>query len=311
MIDLPKNIRYPFIIYDIFGYLLPGLVFCVLLLLTSDIPLVIHKASIGVLPEGFSSKSATAYDDRTTTLLQRKAAALDSLHSNARSTYDSLRNVRVISSVDKALEGSPFRFTLFIGYLHKSPWFVSLFCLLVAYVSGHILSTASSYFLERVLVEKILFLPGDNMFRTEEKIFWLFNAYRRSYPSSFIEPFKNRFELNIGLEWGNVTARERYWLCFHYIKEHSPEALLRVMHFLNLYGFARNLSMAFLSTSGMIAAILYFSGAEFGVDTIVLLLAYVVVAIGLFWNYLKLLRRHNDEIFRSFYIITKGYRVPI
>lgn len=245
------NLTIPFTLYDFFGYLLPGIIFWMLLILSADITylfteilLTDHKISIELHFKVFT----------------------DAEH-----------------------------------FFQKSPWFVSGSAILISYISGHFISTISSFFGERLFVENIIKYPASNLFESNEPGFWnkVFEKYSRSYSKEFQEEYKKRFALIFKIT--NPTPNDLFWISFEYIAQFCPNAFARSMHFLNLYGFNRNISYAFI-LSGIFSFVILCSINREYYWVIPGLL--IVLSIPFYWNYLKLLRRLNDEVFRAFFMHT-------
>ena len=176
--------------------------------------------------------------------------------------------------------------------LEASPITSFILSIIIAYVIGHVLSSLSSFVLERFIVELWLKWPAVNLFSHKSNAY-LFKKYRRPYNSSFqdvfVSTFKKRFDI------AEPMPHELFWLSFEEIALRAPAAFARTTHFLNLYGFSRTLSLAFF-----IAALF---NSLFSVKLAIL---YLIISVLLFWNYLKLLRRLNDEVFRAFYTVETG-----
>jgi hypothetical protein len=218
-------------------------------------------------------------------------------------TYDA--NKAVISFI-KEIKGSEvellnnYTLNVLLRIMHDSPVFSLLMIIVFSYTLGHIISSISSLILERFFVEKILKYPTTNLFNENRYNCFLFSKYKRPYSKLFISRFNENFEsiFKISPQKDESTV---FWLCFEYIAHKCPSAYSRSIHFLNLYGYSRNLCMSFI-----IASIIIFS-IGFCNCTLILwqfIIVYIGVSLILFWNYLKLLRRLNDEVFRSFYAIS-------
>lgn len=173
-----------------------------------------------------------------------------------------------------------------------------------AYIAGHILSSLSSLFLERLVVERIFKFPADNLFRRSNKPmsiwkrYW-FPKYRRPYNADFQKIFLATFTKRFNIE--QPQAHEIFWLSFEEISLRAPAAFARSTHFLNLYGFSRAMAMAFLLAAICLSLISTLS--DFSLPPL-LVISYLILSFLMFWNYLKLLRRLNDEVFRAFYTIS-------
>ena len=259
--DIPTVRKFPlsFVIYDLFGYLLPGLAFGALTLLSCDILRTIQ------LVEKY---------------IKRESLDLNSLYT--------------ISN--------------FINFLHRSPIFISILGLIFAYIIGHVIASFSSLILERWVVEPLLGYPTCNLFNLKKKswcVRWLFfMKYLKPYSEEFINAFRNEFENQFKLKLKHES--DIFWMTFEFVAQNCPVAFSRVSHFLSLYGFSRNLSMVFL-LSGLIL-----------IDNIsnhpiykYAILSYFAIAYFLFLNYLKLLRRLNDETYRAFLSYIATYKVQL
>jgi len=189
--------------------------------------------------------------------------------------------------------------------LHESPIFFSALALLIGYITGHVIAALSSLILERVFVEKYLQYPATNMFELEgkrslPKIF--FGKYQRGYSEDFRVGYKEKFERTFTIPFGNPN--DIFWLSFEFVAHNCPAALSRAVHFLNLYGFARNLSMTFVLGGVPLLVFLLFRvlpGIASTWFTLLVFVSFLLLALVFFWDYLKLLRRLNDEVYRGFY----------
>jgi hypothetical protein len=248
--EIPKfrTVQIPFTLYDFFGYLLPGITFGALMLLSFDVPKIIDVLTKKVIGN-FSIPNYT------------------------------------------------YLFRDFIALLHESPWFISVCTLLISYIVGHFLAALSSYFLEKLLVQSWLQYPTENMFELRgKKKRYLFRNFRRAYTLEFIDKFKFQFESYFKLPL--ASSNDTFWITFEFVAHNCPATFARSIHFLNLYGFSRNLSMTFL-TAGI--TLMYFEFTNMPTVHWMLVCCYFGISLILYWNYLKLLRRLNDEVYRGFY----------
>ncbi len=266
-----RYIKIPFTLYDLFGYLLPGLLFFALFPITYDFSKIIDIASEYIRTGN--------YCERNFLLLQ-------------------------------------IRDTLSI-----SPWLLLFYCILIAYLVGHVIAALSSLILERIFVEKFLKYPAANMFGIRKYQGWLenfifktinrirgwkhikkiiFSNYRRSYSEDFRESFEKTFKETFDLKVNDQS--DIFWLCFSFVGQNCPITFQRASHFLNLYGFTRNLSMMFFL---------------FGITMVILestnsipikwwlISIYLFLGLSFFWQYLKFFRRLNDEVYRGFVSFVK------
>lgn len=183
-----------------------------------------------------------------------------------------------------------------IKLFDKSPFFISVLAIVISYVLGHIISSLSSLLFERFIVRGLISYPADNMFQLRRRTHPFFRNYRRSYTEEFIQRFRQEFESQFRISLSD--AHDVFWITFEFVAHNTPSVFARSMYFLNLYGFSRNLSMAFLASA---VFLLSYEVTHSLTISWLLIGIYTVIAFTLFWNYLKLLRRLNDEVFRGFY----------
>ncbi len=168
----------------------------------------------------------------------------------------------------------------------------------IAYTLGHIISGLSSFILERLLLRHILKYPTTQMFKenddTSRLIKFFFPGYFRPYSKEFQEAVKKKIRtiFNINSEQDHDT----FWLSWSYICLHNPIAYRRSTHFLELYGFSRNMSMCFL----ILVTATWFPQWTDAMNGYVWSFGSFLAAWILFVNYTKLLRRLNDEVYRAF-----------
>lgn len=243
-----RKVKIPFTLYDLFGYLLPGITFGSLFIFSYDAPKAFDLIKENIADSSFRQDHTYLLNDLS-------------------------------------------------ELLHQSPFLISVLGLLLAYIVGHILAAFSSYFLERVLVQTWLRYPTENMFklRPNRKV-RVFRNFRRPYTSTFIEQFKVRFESIFKLPLS--SSNDIFWITFEFVALNCHAAFARSIHFLNLYGFLRNLSMTFLMSAIVLLGFNIGGGSAIHWSIIS---SYIVASIMLYWNYLKLLRRLNDEVYRGFY----------
>jgi hypothetical protein len=196
-----------------------------------------------------------------------------------------------------------------VGHWHSEEatfgiYFIDFIVLLFfVYILGHIISGISSLLLERWILRNTLNYPTSRMFQdgNEPEVSRirdiLFPGYFRAYSTSFQESFYEKFEKKF--QSLNRDTHDLFWVSFSYISQHHPVAYKRATHFLELYGFSRNMSMSFILIA--LLPIIPFWSDEF-ISGWTLSITSVLIAILMFINYTKLLRRLNDEVFRAFYV---------
>lgn len=170
----------------------------------------------------------------------------------------------------------------------------------LAYVLGHVVAGMSSLVFEKWIVSKWLRWPTSHMFRSDRErglARILIPSYQRPYSERFREAFDARF-----LKVFSVPPddeHDRFWLVWSYVSLHHPLAYRRGTHFLELYGFSRNVSFSCF----LVALLPVLPQWSALVGAIHWIAALTVASIFLFINYTKLLRRLNDEVYRAFVAI--------
>lgn len=177
-------------------------------------------------------------------------------------------------------------------------YIVSTGLVLISYSVGHVISQLGSLLLERGLVRSWVGYPSENFFIESKKNHWIFRDYRRSHSKDFAKRVKEAYEAKFNVAFHHYDA---FMTCFHFVKERSGPTLTRLNTFLAVYDFCRNTSMGLLLlTLGFVARgfvttpsnFYYAAGALF-------------FAVFFFYRYLKFYRQYDDEVFRTFYILSK------
>jgi len=171
----------------------------------------------------------------------------------------------------------------------------SIFLVLLAYLLGHLLAIPSKLLYERILIEKWLERPDDNLFKLTK------HKWRRNIFQEYYECFPAEISTKIltkAAEEDNIpqSGKPLFVLAYARTKTNS-DAIGRADIFLSLYGFCRNISFTILVISFM----LYYGGWHRGaLLNLSLCLLSILTAIGLFFRYLKFLRQYSYELFLSY-----------
>jgi hypothetical protein len=167
---------------------------------------------------------------------------------------------------------------------------------IASYIVGHLISMLSSSFFEKIIVKYILGYPSRNFFlkkpaqfKVIKKIFG-FYFYKTPYNHDVIDRIENKYKKIFKLDFNKW---ESFNLCFHHVKENSQTTYNRLLTFISIYGFCRNLSLNFLIIAIMMLVNNYIF---FGVGAIVL--SYLF-----FLRYLKFFRQYGDEVYKTFIIL--------
>jgi hypothetical protein len=178
------------------------------------------------------------------------------------------------------------------------PFVVFLF---FCYLLGHIISAISSLFIEKLVVKQIMGYPSTILITKRNKpirLKWLFGNYRRSFDSKTID----LITLGVDNTFASALSKDDYyWLCYSYIICKKPHLASRVHHFVNLYGFSRNITAAlciYLFFRPVVLCLLL--GSPMDKYSWFCWILFTLIAICMFWNYLKLFRRQAVDIYCLF-----------
>ncbi len=192
----------------------------------------------------------------------------------------------------------------------KENWIVWVgISLVITYLTGHVIAALSSMLLEKLIVGKFLQYPTFNMLKTKDDSkkyqqfshwFWfnLMLGYRGSMGTETVALFKKIFIATFSDDGERIIEKDRFnvfALCFAQIKEKCPITYERVMNYVSAYGFSRNSAMAFVIAAVLVICVFPPNYFYFVI--------YIIISFLLFRQYLKFLRRVNDEVFFQFIII--------
>lgn len=190
-----------------------------------------------------------------------------------------------------------------LGWLQKEKLPPGMIVLLTlgAYVLGHLVANLSSYWLEHKFLRGVLKSPEETLFE-EAKGGWvrLFPIFYKPFPAETQKRVFDRAKA-AGI---HRPGRGLFFHC-HSIVKRDQSTADRLSNFLNVYGFCRNMSMASLLSGVMLlyAAIRHMdwkTAAGLQTDKLVWAGVALVVAIGLFYRYLKFFKHYTEEVFRDY-----------
>ncbi len=181
-------------------------------------------------------------------------------------------------------------------HLKKDPNITpALLAILGAYIVGHLIANVSAYLLERLLVGKALGRPVTILFASTQP-----KWRRRLFPGYFssLDPATQRRVLAAAQTAGvDEPGQGLFELCYP-AAQVEPVKQARLSTFLNLYGFCRNISAAaLLAALSLVLARLI---AEAPAGALHWAAAAGVVAVGMFYRYLKFFRHFSIEVFSGF-----------
>jgi hypothetical protein len=161
----------------------------------------------------------------------------------------------------------------------------------VAYVFGHVVAHFSSWFFEQVAVGRFLGRPASILLGATPQhrlLRWIFPNYFRPLPASTQE------RVNVqARNRGCASSGEALFLhAYATLTGCSEKAQARLDDFRNQYGFARNMSFAFL-----ISAVAIFVGHRVNPALETRWAACAgVVGVALFYRYLKFFRQYSYDL---------------
>ena len=164
--------------------------------------------------------------------------------------------------------------------------------LVIAYVLGQVVAHLSSFIFEETLVARLLKKPSLILLgngRYWKPFAWIFRNYFRTLPKTTQDRVREQ-----AVRRGCSGAGEGLFLHMYAIVSTNDRIQARLDDFRNQYGFARNMSFAFLiSTVAILAAHWTFN------NTVLLRWAALtaVAATVLFYRYLKFFRQYSYELF--------------
>lgn len=261
-----RNISQSLNLYSIFGYLLPGFFLTSLYIIDFDASLIFRS---------LSNKTITQLKD-----IQN----LEDLRINLLLGYFSNGTM------------SDFKFIPFIIFI--------FFC----YVLGHIVSSISSFFIERLFIKEIFGYPSAVLLKEKKsgceyfkkiRIFkFILFDFRKPFPKKtrkkIIKTVRNTFGYEIPLS-------DFYWQCYSFIITERPYLAPRVHHFVNLYGFARNIAASiFIYLTIRLLILNCMLGKHMDKYAWIVFSIFLLCAFFMLWNYTKLFKRQAVDVYTLF-----------
>jgi hypothetical protein len=201
---------------------------------------------------------------------------------------------------------SGFVLLWFVSYAFDLPWFagagpsgVLLQWIIGSYVIGHVIAHLSSAMIEATVVRRWL---G----RNESTLFGDVTGWRSRYFPGFFKalPASTQQRVLARATTNGITepGEGLFYHCFGVVKNDAT-AFGRMNTFLNLYGFARNISMACLLGIAVLAVGAlrpFLRGGAPSYEKQWMILPALVVAIVMFYRYLKFYRHYSLELYVTF-----------
>jgi hypothetical protein len=171
---------------------------------------------------------------------------------------------------------------------------LGVFWLLVSYITGQIIASPASFFLERLLVGKGLKRPSTNLLQERPR-----TLRARPLPGHYTplpKPTRERVQGKAKAAKVNETGEALFIHAFGEVKK-DEKNMPRLNTFLNLYGFCRNISFTCLLVTIMIVA---GSLALDKTEKLYWALASMAAAVGMLYRYLKFFRQYAYELFITY-----------
>lgn len=161
-----------------------------------------------------------------------------------------------------------------------------------AYVTGQIVAHLSATVLEYFVVKRVLKSPSILLLNARARwlvLRWLFPNYHRPLPVNIRDQVTEQAHRR-----GCIATGEGLFLHIYPIVTANDRLQARLDEFRNQYGFARNMSFAFL-----IAAVTIAISHRYGSHPVQLRWSVLaaVASVSLFYRYLKFFRQYSYELF--------------
>jgi hypothetical protein len=181
-----------------------------------------------------------------------------------------------------------------------------VFGVVAAYVVGHVNASLAGYFIETLIVRKLLHLPEIILFEDYPLQGWATRT-RRFVFSGFYRPLTEETRSRVLLKaekilGSPVKGRALFFHC-HPIVKQNEVANKRLEIFLNLYGFCRNVSMACVLAIPILLVGAFDEWRVYSKVTPARLwwaVAAAACAIGMFFRYLKFFRLYTHEVYVNY-----------
>jgi hypothetical protein len=168
---------------------------------------------------------------------------------------------------------------------------LSIALVILAYVTGHIVAQCSSFLFEHTIVKRILQRPLALLLGAKPRwiVFaWIFPNFHRAFPENTQRRIKEQAAAR------NCSSEgEGLFIHAYSLVTGSERAQARLDDFRNQYGFARNMSFAFLASAIAIGATHFY-----GMHPVRLrwFLLAVFASVSLFYRYLKFFHQFSYEL---------------
>ena len=194
------------------------------------------------------------------------------------------------------------------GSLNDFKFIPFLLFLIFCYLIGHVVAAFSSYLLERVIVKQFWGYPSFLLLRIKKtKEHWPYQNFKRPFDEAIIKKIDSAVAEIFG---ESVERANYYWICYSYLVTARPYLTPRAHHFVNLYGFSRNVAGTFLLYVIFRIAILRgIIGSPINYENWIMIGIYIFVCLLMFGSYLKLFRRQAIDIYYLFLSVVANTKI--
>ena len=188
---------------------------------------------------------------------------------------------------------------------HEQHWTIvsGVFWTVVAYLVGQIIAMPSAALLEHVVARRILRPPSDIVLgihppRRRERWLAALSGAREYQPFPVLNQTRIMGKLATGLNVASTAmdGEAAFVAAFPHARGVADTAT-RLDNFINQYGMCRNVSMAAIIATAMLA---YASWQTHDRMTVTLMIGAAVLAIGLFLRFIKFYAAYTREVFRTY-----------
>jgi len=176
--------------------------------------------------------------------------------------------------------------------------------ILLIYIIGQIISVPSAWILESLVANKILKEPCENLFQPDDSLKGykrFFHEYYKSFSKEEVDKILRKFDIKDKVKPDEKKYRAIHQLVLSRVKTNET-AFGQLSIYLNLYGFARNVSF----TCFILSIILLIKSIYIECwNNTYWILALFLAGLILFYKFLKFYRYYSYDMYLSFLSISE------
>ena len=204
-----------------------------------------------------------------------------------------------LSSGTIALVGASFAYQGVDAFRLELTVSQGLACVIAAYLAGHVVASVSSFLLERRLTRRLIGSPTSWLFAQEvQAACWrrVLNQYHKPLPEETATRVLTAAKDRAGID---EPGEALFYHCFSVVRT-DEFARERLATFLNLYGFARNTSMATLMSTALIGVAIFVNDRVGPAELRVGALLAITAGVAMYLRYLKFYRQYSVELYVTY-----------